>query len=151
MTKIKRERVIKAGIFFLILGFLFLIPNHNLSRFVGAVEVFIGCLSCMIYNIEKFKFIRLLDKSLRDMGYAINFKSTRTWCVIICIVLFILNSIVWGWLVRLGIITSLVFQIVGCVFTILLLPAFSRPDAIEEELAKDSAKTLIDQLNNKLP
>ncbi len=146
MRNIERYKLKNYGLGFLLFGLFLLIFNNNTVRLIGAIETLIGCFSCMIYNIEKFKFVYLIDKELRDLGYLVSFRQVKIWCVVICIALFLLCSIVWGWLKYLGIISSLAFQVVGFIFILLLIPAAKKPDSTEKSLAAKSANQLIKKI-----
>ena len=99
--------------------------NAPMVRLVGSIGIFIGSLSLIIFNSEKYKYLKLLHISLLQKGYNITFKKQRLVCLLLCFALFFCNSFSWGYLLYFGIISKLVFNIVGAIFILFLLPFFS--------------------------
>lgn len=142
-----RSTVLSYGVIFFSLGILLMLFNAPMVRLVGSIGIFIGSLSLIIFNSEKYKYLKLLHISLLQRGYNITFKKQRLVCLLLCYALFFCNSFSWGCLLYFGIISKLVFNIIGVIFILFLLPVFSSPDNIERQVADENADKLIDLMN----
>ena len=149
-TRIKRGRILRNGAFFCSLGILLMLFDANYVRLIGSVEFFIGSLSIIIYNAEKYKYLKLLKISFLQKGYNISFKKQRLVCLLICLAMFFCNAFSWGYLLYLGIISKLVFNIIGIVFILLLLPLLPVVYSTDniEKLADEASDKLIDLIKN---
>lgn len=146
--KINRETVLRYGILFLLVGIILMICDHPVVRILGSIEIFIGSLSLVVFNGEKYKYLKLLHHSLLYKGYEISFKRQRLTCIVLCIACFLSNSISWGILLHKNIISTWVFNVIGLVYILLLLPLARPTDDIEKQLAHDNAEQLIDLMKN---
>ena len=146
---ISRGTVLRHGIIFLSFGIFFMFFKAPTVRLVGSVEIFIGSLSLIIYNSEKYKYFKLLHNSLLQKGYNVTFKKQRLFCLFLCFALFFCNLFSWSYLLYVSIISKIVFNIVGIVFTLLLLPVLLSTDNMEKQLADESANKFIDIMTHE--
>ena len=147
MNRISRGKVLRYGIFFFSVGIFCMLINVPIVRILGSLEIFIGSFSLIVYNWEKYNYLKLLHNILLQKGIKVSFKKHKFICILLCVSLFLCNSFSWGFLLFLGVVSKLVFNVVGGVFILLLLPLASSPDEIEKRLANANAEELFNQLN----
>lgn len=148
IKKIKRSRILTNGIAFLTAGFLFMLCDVPCIRLLGGIGIFIGSLSLIIYNSEKYKYFKLLHIALSQKGYNVSFKKQRLICLLLCMFLFFCNSFSWGFMAYINLIPQWVVNVVGGLYILFLLPLALSPDDIEKQLANESVEKLIDLMKN---
>lgn len=142
----KRVKLLKRGLAFILLGIVFLIIPSSTCKTIGAFEFFIGAVTCSIYNFEKFKFYKALRREAHKRFYQFPFRPFVSSVLCLCS-LFLSTSFVWGYLVYEDIILPIVFQIVGVVYWVLLIPCIWswQIDEYDEKLIM----SIIEQLEEK--
>ena len=117
----KRIELLRRGLAFILLGIVFLIIPSSMCKAIGGFEFFIGAVTCSIYNFEKFKFYKALRREARKRFYQCPFRPFVISVLCLCS-LFLTTSFVWGYLMYEDIVSPIVFQIVGVVYWVLLIP-----------------------------
>lgn len=93
-----RSTVLSYGVIFFSLGILLMLFNAPMVRLVGSIGIFIGSLSLIIFNSEKYKYLKLLHISLLQRGYNITFKKQRLVCLFVVFCFILLQFIFLGML-----------------------------------------------------
>lgn len=117
----KRVKLLKRGLAFILLGTVFLIIPSSMCKAIGGFEFFIGAVTCSIYNFEKFKFYKALRQEARKSLYQFPLRPIVS-CILCLCFLFLSTSFVWGYLMYENIVSPIVFHIVGVVYWVLLIP-----------------------------
>lgn len=149
IKSISRDKVLRVGRAFLVLGIILLFPSSARFKLLGATWIFIGSLSLIVYNAEKFKYFKLLHRCLMSKGYIINFRKAKLISLLWCIGLFVINNFAWFYLLYLHIIPQWVFDTVGFVFSILLIPIVFSPDKTDHSLVESHTMQLINMMKIK--
>lgn len=145
---ISRGKVLRNGILFLIVGIILMIFDYPIVRIIGSIDIFTSTFSLIVFNGEKYKYLKLLHNSLLRKGYQMSVTRQRITCIVLCVVLFLGNSMSWGILLYRDIISAWVFNVIGLIFILLLFPLLRPTDDVEKQLADENAEQLIDLMKN---
>lgn len=120
----KRYKVLYIGVFFLLLGIVFLIISGSnfWGTLLGVIEFSIGAITLNAYNCDKIRYLKTIQLAFQREGYVLNITMRKFFSYLIVGVLFMAMAFLWGYLEYKGIIQNWIFNLVGgiiCLITLL--------------------------------